>query len=74
MFLNRMNGFVGLGGGQGNRRPPYGTPSLVMDFAPSADDVDWVALDLNFAGDSYRSSDPDPSLAAGDRVNLLVWR
>mgnify|MGYP003441961523 CR=1 FL=1 len=70
----RGPGHVSRGGGtglSGDVGPPLGTPALIMDFAPSDADSDWVALDLNFMTETYEVYVPDAGVT--DRVNILLW-
>lgn len=64
----------GLSGGSGlssDTGPPAGTPALVMDFAPSAEDSDWIALSLDFTTETYEVYTQDAGVT--DRVNILLW-
>lgn len=63
-----LSGGTGLSGDAG---PTLGTPTLIMDFAPSDADSDWVALDLNFMTETYEVYVPDAGVT--DRVNILLW-
>lgn len=55
----------------GENWPPYGTPSLILDFVADGNDP-WPTLSLDFSADAYRVDEGDPT-AGNEHINIQVW-
>lgn len=62
---------INIGGRSAGRLPTDGTPTLILDFVPTADPTYGAALSLNFSSEQYRANAADP-LSSGI-INLQVW-
>ena len=68
-FFLRIRGLMRPGSGN---LPFDGSPTLILDFAPTADPIYGASLDANFMSSLYTANEADP-IAPTALLNIQVW-